>query len=84
FVCIGWCSIEPSFVSLLTYDPPVVGFSDNYHWSLDYYTSSWIKEEGAPNFGVKIMATAVPEPSTLLLLGSGLAGLAAIRRKFKI
>ncbi len=28
--------------------------------------------------------TAVPEPSTLLMLGSGLAGLGFIRRKFKI
>ena len=83
FECIGWCMITPSFVSLLTYDPPVVGFSDNYYWSLDYYTSSWIKEEGASNFGVKIMATSIPEPSTLLLLGSGLIGLAGLRKRFK-
>jgi hypothetical protein len=30
-----------------------------------------------------ISFTVVPEPSTLLLLGSGLAGLAGLRRKFK-
>lgn len=28
-------------------------------------------------------ATSVPEPSTLLLLGSGLAGLAVFRKRFK-
>jgi PEP-CTERM motif len=32
---------------------------------------------------VDVSASPVPEPSTLLLLGSGILGLAGIRRKFK-
>ncbi|MFQ5585653.1 MAG: VPDSG-CTERM sorting domain-containing protein [Thermodesulfobacteriota bacterium] len=33
---------------------------------------------------ITVTAQNVPEPSTLLLLGGGLAGLAVVRRKFKV
>lgn len=52
---------------LLFYDPPTVGSSDAYFWQKD-------------SLGAWQQVTVVPEPSTLLLSGLGLAGLFGYRR----
>ncbi len=65
----GWAGIDELRISIgsdFVHDPIVVG--SGQHWALD-------------NLTINEPTSSVPEPASLVLLGSGLAGLAAWRRR---
>jgi hypothetical protein len=74
------------------YDPPTVGSSDDNFYMNDLAaggtSDGWFWFGGSPvaNFGWSIEVNnvpPVPEPATAFLLGAGLIGLTAFRRRFK-
>lgn len=58
-------------------NPPINMALINGNSYPDYFSVNVI------NIGVRIQGTLIPEPTTMLLFGSGLLGLAGFRRKFK-
>lgn len=64
------------------FNPATVGWSDDFFWQSDM-GSEWINYSwgGDPYANFAATITAVPEPATMLLLGSGAAMLLRRRRK---
>ena len=80
---IGTFFATGSQIAADPYTSGVNSFTYGYTYGVSDGTSLFFDENGRPFLAYERSNVAVPEPTTMLLLSSGLLGLLAARRKFK-